>query len=72
MHFYIHFCSLGLLALASCLFFYNTIQGGGDFQVYWHMAERVLAGQPLYLPEIDLSHGFKYPPWILPLFLHVK
>ncbi len=37
--------------------------------MYWHMAERVLAGQPLYLPEIDLSHGFKYPPWILPLFL---
>ncbi len=55
--------------VAGIVFYRNcTVSGGGDFQVYWRVAKRVLEGGPIYHPPTDIPMAFKYPPWILPFF----
>jgi hypothetical protein len=40
-----------------------------DFVVFWQTARYVLSGEPAYSVTRDGAWVFKYPPWILPLFL---
>jgi hypothetical protein len=59
-----------LLAVAAVVFYRTaTIEGGGDLLIYWKIAGRVLEGGPTYLPAADLPNAYKYPPWVLPVFL---
>jgi alpha-1,2-mannosyltransferase len=48
----------------------DTLENGHDFQVFWQGARAVLGGESLY-SDHGSSSGmvFKYPPWILPVFL---
>jgi hypothetical protein len=58
--------SLVLLALLMA----NTIQAGADFDVYWSSARAFLRGNSPYQPLLGREGlVFKYPPWILPLFI---
>ncbi len=60
--------ALVLLLFASTLLAVLAIAGatlGYDYQAYAHAASRLLAGQPLYDPAVDVAGGFAiylYPP----------
>lgn len=47
----------------------NTAKNGSDFFVYWRTAKYFFDGGPVYSSARDGIMTFKYPPWILPLFL---
>ncbi len=47
----------------------NTAQNAPDFAVYWRTASFFWQGLPVYSIARDGIMPFKYPPWILPIFL---
>ncbi len=65
------FGAIGAVILSNALF-----ARSGDFTTFYHAAQNVLAGQPIYLDPALLDPGqqndntyfFKYPPWIATIF----
>ncbi|MBI4926062.1 MAG: hypothetical protein HY843_09075 [Bdellovibrio sp.] len=59
-----------LLLVAAVRFFQIAIYHGHDFEVYWKAMHAWISGvSPYhYTPEM-VGFVFKYPPWLLPLFL---
>jgi hypothetical protein len=47
----------------------NTMEYGPDFLVYWKAVMAVFTGGTAYSIQRDGIMTFKYPPWILPVFL---
>ena len=47
----------------------TTVANGLDFEVYWRTVHAVFSGDPIYSLQREGNMVFKYPPWILPLFL---
>lgn len=37
---------------------------GVDFRIYYHAAERLVAGQPLYTQQAGAEGGYLYTPWL--------
>ncbi len=59
-----------LLILLAVALASNTAKNAPDFTVYWNTAHLfVTEGAPIYSVARDGMMTFKYPPWILPLFL---
>ena len=47
----------------------DTAYQGQDFEVCWKTAHHLLSGEPVYDLIRDGAMSFKYPPWIVPVFL---
>jgi len=47
----------------------RTWSHGDDFEVFWRASRSLLAGEPIYSVALFGNMVFKYPPWILPVFL---
>jgi hypothetical protein len=62
--------SRALFASFCFVFFVNSfLAAENDFSVFWKAGRNFLDGLPLYDLQRDGTHCFKYPPWIVPLFL---
>src|SRR4051794_39322505 len=60
-----------LIAAALLVRMYRlSVPAGQDFEVYWKAAHAWVSGiSPYQYGPEDKGFVFKYPPWILPLFL---
>jgi hypothetical protein len=63
--YFLHF----VLICVFVVLFRDTYYNGWDFEVFYHAAHAWIHGQSPYAPGRESGFVYKYPPWILPLFI---
>lgn len=58
-----------LLGITFVYLVWTAFRWSGDFMVYYRTAKFWWQGEPIYSVARDGIGAYKYPPWILPLFL---
>lgn len=60
-----------LVLITGAIFIRHNLSHGHDTRTYWHAVHFFLmrGGEPMFNLERDGWMAFKYPPWIVPLFL---